>query len=246
MDHNLIIILGLTFVLAGTIKGIAGLGLPTVSLGILSLVFDLETAMALLLVPSFTTNLWQAFSGGNIWRLLYRLWPFLLPATGTVWLGAALFGQLRADWLETMLGFLLLLYAIAGLTGFQPPLRRAHERPVGMLCGVVNGVLTGLTGSFVVPGVMFLQALRLDRHSFVQAMGILFTLSTLALALALHGHGRLTPSLGLASAFGLPPALTGMIIGSRIRHLLTEARFRQFFFACVLGLGLAILTSAIF
>ena len=66
MDHNLIIILGLTFVFAGTIKGIAGLGLPTVSLGILSLVFDLETAMALLLVPLSATNLWQAFSGGNI------------------------------------------------------------------------------------------------------------------------------------------------------------------------------------
>ena len=143
-----------------------------------------------------------------------------------------------------MLGFLLLLYAIAGLTGFQPPLHRAHERPFGMFCGVINGVLTGLTGSFVVPGVMFLQALRLDRHYFVQAMGILFTLPTLALAL--HCHGRLTPSLGLASAFGLPPALIGMIIGSRLRHLLTEAQFRKVFFACVLGLGLAILTSAIF
>lgn len=146
-----------------------------------------------------------------------------------------------------MLGLLLLLFAIAGLTGFQPPLHRAYERPVDMFCGAVNGVLTGLTGSFVVLGVMFLQALRLDRHHFVQAMGILFTLSTLALALALalHCHGRLTPSLGLASAFGLPPAIIGMINGSRIRHLLTEAQFRQVFFACILGLGLAILTSVI-
>ena len=90
---------------------------------------------------------------------------------------------------------------------------------------------------------MFLQALRLDRHHFVQALRIFFTLSTLALALALHCHDRLTPSLGLASAFGLPPALIGMIIGSSIQHLLTEAQFRQVFFACVLGLGLAILTS---
>ena len=97
MDHDLIIILGLTFVLAGTIKGIAGLGLPKVSLVIQSLAFDLETAMALLLVPSFATNLWQEFSAGNIWQLLYGLWPFLLPATGAVWLGATLFGQLRAD-----------------------------------------------------------------------------------------------------------------------------------------------------
>lgn len=245
MDYELITLLALTFFLAGTIKGIAGLGLPTVSLGILSLVLDLETAMALLLVPSFATNLWQALSGGNIGMLLRRLWPFLLPATVTVWLGAALFAQLQPHWLEVMLGLLLLLYAIVGLTGFRPPLQNAHERPVGVLCGVVNGALTGLTGSFVFPGVMFLHALRLDRHQFVQAMGILFTLSTLALALALQGHGRLTPSLGMSSALGLLPALIGMVSGSHIRHLLTEAQFRRVFFACVLGLGLAIVNSAI-
>ena len=93
---------------------------------------------------------------------------------------------------------------------------------------------------------MFLQALRFGRHHFVQVMGILFTLSTMALALALHCHGRLPPSLGLASASGLPPALIGMIIGSSIQHLLTEAQFRQVFFACVLEFGLAILASVIF
>ena len=197
--------------------------------------------MALMLVPSSATKLWQALSGGNIGMLLRRLWPFLLPATVAVWLGA---GAITLHWLEAML-LLLLLYAIVGLTGFRPPLQNAYERPVGVLCGMVNGALTGLTGSFVFPGVMFLHALRLERHQFVQAMGILFTLSTLALALALQGHGRLTSSLGLSSAFGLLPALIGMLIGSHIRHLLTEAQFRRVFFACVLCLGLAIVNSTV-
>ena len=239
MDYELITLLALTFFLAGTIEGIAGLGLPTVSLGILSLVLDLETAMALLLVPSFTTNLWQAFSGGSIGILLRRRWPFLLPATVTVWLGAALFAQIQPHWLEAILGLLLLLYAIAGLTGFRPPLRNAYERPVGVLCGMVNGALNGLTGSFVFPGMMFLQALRHNRHQFVQSMGILFTLSTLAL----QGHGRLAPSLSLSSALGLLPALIDMLIGSHIRLLLIEAQFRRVFFACVLCLGLTIVNS---
>ena len=135
MDYELITLLALTFFLAGTIKGIAGLGLPTVSLGILSLVLDLETAMALLLVPSFATNLWQALSGGNIGILLRRLWPFLLPATLTVWLGATLFAQLQPHWLEAMLGLLLLLYAIAGLTGFRPTLQMRMNGPSACFVG---------------------------------------------------------------------------------------------------------------
>ena len=72
-------------------------------------------------------------------------------------------------------------------------------------------------------------------------MGILFTLSTLAL----HDHCRLTPSLGLSSEFGLLPALIGMIIGSHIWHLLTETQFCRDLFACVMSLGLAILNSAV-
>ncbi len=244
MDYEYTIILTLTFLLAGTIKGISGLGLPTVSLGILSLAFDLETAMALLLVPSFATNLWQALFGGDVGALLRRLWPFLLPATGAIWLGTALFALCQTQWLEAILGLLLLLYAAISLKGFQQRLKCLHEWPVGAACGLANGVLAGLTGSFVMPGVMFLQALRLDRHSFVQSMGILFTLSTLALAIALYGHGRLTLNIGLSSTLGLVPALIGMFVGSRVRHLLTEIQFRRIFFGCVMCLGIAILNSA--
>ena len=76
MDCELIIILTMTFLLAGTIKGISGLGLPTVSLGILLLASDLQTAMALLLVPSLVTNIWQALFGDDVGALLRRLWPF--------------------------------------------------------------------------------------------------------------------------------------------------------------------------
>ena len=109
-----------------------------------------------------------------------------------------------------------------------------------MLYGMVNGILTGLTGSFVFPSVISLQALHLERRWYVQAMGILFTLSTLA-----QRPLQATPSLGLSSAFGLLPAMIGMIIGSHIWHLLTETQFCRIFFACVMSLGLAILNSAV-
>lgn len=77
------------FLVAGAVKGVVGLGLPTVSLALLTLVVDLPGAMALLLVPSLTTNLWQAMLGGNGRVLLIRLWPFLVMAAVTVWVGAS-------------------------------------------------------------------------------------------------------------------------------------------------------------
>ena len=85
-----------TFALAGLVKGVIGLGLPTVSLALLSATLGLPQAMALLLVPSFATNALQALSGGNAKTVLARIWPFLALATVTVWIGALALGFVLA------------------------------------------------------------------------------------------------------------------------------------------------------
>ncbi len=235
-----------TFLLAGAVKGVIGLGLPTISLGLLTVLLDLPSAMALLIVPSFATNLWQAAVGGNGRALLRRIWLFLAVATATIWIGATALTRLDLALLSTLLGLLLIAYAGLGLSGFRLSLSARQELWAGPAFGLANGVLTGMTGSFVVPGVMFLQAIGLTRDQLVQAMGMLFTVSTAALALALHGNALLNRELALTSAAALAPAILGMIAGQGIRRRLSEARFRQVFFVGILLLGGYIVTSAAF
>ena len=234
------------FVLAGTVKGVIGLGLPTVSLGLLTVALDLPTAMALLIVPSFTTNLWQAAIGGNGRAIIRRVWPFLLMATATVWIGATALTRLDLSLLSGLLGALLVTYAGLNLSGVRISISERREVWAGPMFGIANGVLTGMTGSFIVPGVMFLQAIGLSRDTLVQAMGILFAASTIALALALQRNGLLTNQLNIASVAALPPAMLGMVVGQRIRQRLSEERFRQAFFIAILMLGGLIIVSATF
>lgn len=236
-DPLTLAIVAAVFLLAGVVKGVIGLGLPTVSLALLTVAFDLPSAMALLLVPSFVTNLWQALAGGETLALLRRLWPFLLAATVTVWIGAVALQAVEFALLSALLGLLLIVYAGTGLAGVAPRVSPAQEPWAGPLTGVVNGVLTGMTGSFVVPGVLYLQSLGLPRDRLIQAMGLLFTLSTLALAAALGGSGLLGAELGLLSAAALLPALLGMALGQAIRRRLPEARFRRVFFLALMLLG---------
>ena len=101
-----------------------------------------------------------------------------------------------------------------------------------------------MTGSFVVPGVMYLHAIGLTRDMLVQAMGMLFTVSTAALALALQGNNLLPTRLGIVSAAALLPAILGMSAGQRVRRHLSEARFRQIFFIAILVLGGYIIARA--
>ena len=233
-----------TFLLAGTVKGVIGLGLPTVSLALLTVAIDMPSAMALLLVPSLVTNVWQALTGDNLWRILRRLWPFLLMATITVWIGAIALTRVNLSLLSTLLGGLLTTYALVNLLGLRFTISTRHQTWAGVVTGVFNGILTGMTGSFVVPGVMFLQAIGLSRDALVQAMGMLFTVSTAALALALQKNSLLTLGQGILSTAALAPAMAGMVIGQWIRQHLPENHFRQIFFLSLLALGIYIVVRA--
>jgi uncharacterized membrane protein YfcA len=234
-----------TFLLAGSVKGVIGLGLPTVSLGLLAATLDLTTAMALLLIPSFVTNIWQAVTGGNNKIILKRIWPFLCLATVTIWIGSTALNTVNPLYLTILLGILLLAYSFFNLLGFRFSISSQHEKWSGLILGMVNGVLTGMTGSFVVPGVMYLQAIGLSRDMLVQAMGMLFTLSTIGLAFALQESNLLTPELATVSVFAVVPSIIGMVVGQKLRKSLSETKFRKIFFVAILLLGAFIIAKSL-
>ncbi|WP_421866104.1 sulfite exporter TauE/SafE family protein [Motiliproteus sp.] len=237
IEPQLLSIILATFLLAGLVKGVTGLGLPTVCLAILTLVLDLPSAMALLLVPSLLTNLQQAFSGGAFRLLLTRLWPFLLAAVAMVGLGAKALVSVELSLLSALLGAVLVCYGLLSLAGFKLQILPGRERVSGIGLGLVNGLLTGMTGSFVVPGVLYLQAIGLPRDQLVQSMGMLFSVSTLALGLSLGGQQLLSPELGLLSLIGVLPAVAGMWLGQQLRRRMSETLFRRALFIVLMLLG---------
>ncbi|SMC74867.1 hypothetical protein SAMN02746065_10937 [Desulfocicer vacuolatum DSM 3385] len=239
-----LITIGATFLIAGSVKGVIGLGLPTVSLGLLTATLDLTTAMALLLIPSFVTNVWQAVIGGNGKFILKRIWPFLCIATVTIGIGATALNTINPLYLSILLGVLLIAYSSLNVFGFRLTISPQHEKWSGPILGTINGILTGMTGSFVVPGVLFLQAIGLPRDMLVQAMGMLFSLSTIGLAFALQKSSLLNPELATISSFAVVPAIIGMILGQKIRKSLSETKFRKIFFISIFVLGIFIIIKA--
>lgn len=223
------------FVVAGMIKGVIGLGLPTVAMGLLGLAMLPTQAAALLVIPATVTNVWQLVAGGQLQPLIKRFWPMLLTiCLGTV-LGTALLGMGSGQSMGRALGGVLMLYALSGL--FLPPLRisPASEPWLGPLCGLITGVITSATGVFVIPAVPYLQALDLNRNQLIQALGLSFTLSTLALAACLYWRGALGGGELGASVLALIPAMLGMMLGQWLRQRISAVMFKRVFF---IGLGL--------
>jgi uncharacterized membrane protein YfcA len=237
----ILLIVSLTFFAAGGIKGVVGLGLPTFSLGLLAISFDLVTAIVLTIIPSLVTNLWQAFSGTPVRQILQRIWPFLLLALATIWLGAYTLATLDTYFLTLLLGTLLIAYALISLLGIHFTIPPRHRGWTGACLGTLNGALTGMAGVYIVPSVMYFQAIGMRREELVTAMGILFSLSSISMLLAYRYQELLTVQQAMLSLFAVIPALIGMYVGQRIRQLLAEATFKKLLFITLFFLGLLII-----
>ena len=232
-----LLLVAAAFLIGGLVKGLIGTGLPTVALALLTVTLGLKVAMPLIVVPALVTNVWQALSGGAFFALLRRLWPLLAMLCLGAWFGAGVLARGDALLFSGLLGLLLCLYSAISLMTPQIPPPGRFERLLSPTVGGATGVVTGLTGSFMVPGVLYLQALGLPRDHFVQAMGITFTVASLALAAGLGSHGLLPAELGLMSLAGLPTALLGQVLGGWLRGRFSEGGFRRFFFAALAVLG---------
>src|SRR5690554_4842441 len=247
MGEPLILLLvAATFLVAGGVKGVIGMGLPTVSLALLTVTLGLQPAMALLLAPTLITNVWQALVGGYLGRIVRQLWPFLLASVVTVWLGVSLLARVEVRWLSGLLGVLIVFYALAGLCNLSLARLVGRGRHVAPVNGALTGLLTGMTGSSVFPGVAYLQSLGLPREMLIQAMGVLFVATTLALALALGGLGLLAVDLGLPSLGPGWRASAGCGLGHGRRGRVSESTFRRAFLSGLLAMGGYLVLRALF
>lgn len=233
------------FLLAGFVKGVIGLGLPTVAVGLLSLVMSPVQAAALLIVPSMVTNVWQLLAGGAFLALARRLWAMLAGIVVGTLAGSGFMGIDGGRHAIIGLGLALVLYALAGLASFKLAVSARHEKWCSPVIGLVTGLVTAATGVFVIPAVPYLQALGLEREQLIQALGLSFTVSTAALAVNLGQGGAFGGAVMGASAVVLLPALLGMGIGTWVRARVKAQTFRRCFFAGLLLLGLHLVSGVL-
>lgn len=231
------------FLFGGFVKGTIGLGLPIVALAVLATPMGLGPAIAVMLLPVFVTNIWQALSGPHLLTLLKRLWGFLTAALVGTWIGVSVLAE-KSDFLLGMLGVMLCIYSATYFFGLRAPSPGKNEKYYSPVAGGVGGLLFGLTGNFIVPGILYLQALGMQRNMLVQALGLTFVTISGGLSIAFLFHSFVPREAAILSAYALVPATIGLIIGQRYRHKIAEEKFTKLFFSGLLLTGIYVMTRA--
>jgi len=246
MFESLLFFIAAAFLLAGFVKGVIGLGLPTVSMGLLAITMPPSHALAIVIVPAIVTNIWQTFIGPYLRDVIRLLWPLMASTIIGIWLNAGMLTGPYARYGGIVLGVLLVIYAITGLSQFSFKVAPRDEKWIGGIVGVITGAVSAATGVLVIPAMPYMQAIGMEKDELVQALGLLFTVGTLALAFNLTGTGLLSASTALPAGVAMAAAFVGMFIGQSLRSRMQPEVFRRWFLVAMIFLGLYLVGSAIY
>lgn len=237
MSTSMLSAIAAVFLLAGFVKGVIGLGLPTVAMGLLATRMPPAHALAIVILPAIITNIWQTFVGPYLGDILRRLWPLMIGTCLGIWSGSGLMTGPYARFATIILGALLVIYAVIGLSKVRFRVAQPHEKWVGGIVGVLTGVVSAATGVQVIPSMPFMQAIGMEKDELVQALGVFFTTATLALTFNLNDAGLLTVSVIVPAVLALIAAFLGMFIGQAVRSRMDANSFRRWFLVAMLLLG---------
>jgi len=233
------IVIGLSvFLLAGTVKGLVGLGLPTITIALTSLILPLTESIALIALPTIFTNVWQAAVGGQFRVIARRQWPLIVPLMVSLYLTMWLVGQRGPNWAFLVLAAVLILYSGLGLFRIRLHIHADLERPLAPVIGVVSGFVAGLVGVPIIPLMPYLQGLDIKPTELVQTLGVVLCATSLTLTASLLFFGLLDGPRAIVSAVAVVPALGGMWLGQQVRRRLSVEQFRQAVYWALLLTGL--------
>lgn len=223
---------------AGGVKGVFGMGLPTVSIGLLSLFMPPVEAATLIVIPTLATNAWQFATGPQPTAVAARFAVLLIGVVIGTMLGVRFLTGSNTALVSVALGGVLILYAAVGILAPHLPVPSARaERWMSPLIGVATGVVNGATGVSVMPLVPYLNSIGLQREALIEAMGLVFMVAMLALAICLAWTGHFAVASAGASTLALLPVFAGMYAGQLLRRRLHAGVYRKWFFIGLIALG---------
>lgn len=238
MTDQAILFVLCVFFFAGIVKGLVGIGLPTITLAVTSFVLPLSDTIALIALPTVITNVWQAAVGGNFRKIVRRQLPLILPMIVTLVLTMYLIGRTTPQWAFLVLASILVIYGGLGLLRIRLHIHADLEKPLAPVIGLISGGVAGLIGVPVVPLMPYMQGLDIKPTELVQSFGIIVSIASFALTGSLLYYGLLDQRHAVVSALAVVPAVAGQIVGQRIRMRLSVEQFRIVVFLALLVTGL--------
>lgn len=225
----------------GAVKGMVGIGIPLVSISLLSLFLPLTDAVALLPVPMIVANVWMSFAGNHFLPALRRFWPLVLAMFAGTVVGAHVLAALDLAALNLLVGIFVVVFCLSSHVNPALRLPDRYEAGAGVVAGAVGGFMGGLSALFGPPLIMYLASLRLDRDTFVGVISSIYLCCSVTLVVVFGSVGVMSRAQFAESVIACVPLLIGVWVGRRFRGRIDETVFRKLLLVALLGVGVRLI-----
>ncbi len=244
MDANLLLIVYTTFFIAAFIKGLTGLGFVSLCLPVIAIFIKLEEAIPLVVLPSLVSNVMIIHQTGRLRQSIRRFWLLYISAFPGIYAGVLLLNMVGNYAAKVILGVVSIGYAVLLLLRVEISIPEVKERVLSIPIGLTNGFLNGLTGTQVIPMLPYLLSLKLDRDGMINAINVGFTLSITVLLIIFGKFNLITQEIIEFSVVGVIPVVAGIYLGGKLRHHISEERFRIAVLLILILIGVNLIVNA--
>ncbi len=211
--------------IAGTVKGVAGLGLPTVSVSLMVFFFDAHTALGLIVLPLLFSNMLQAWQSGQPKWVLSNFWSFFIVIVISIFIASSFANRVNERIIYFLIAIGICLFLISQKKLPRLNLENRYHNFYAGLTGLFAGILGGLTTAWGPPTVIYLRILGLEKEQFVRTTGWIFLIGGIPLTLGYWFGGILTTQLIPLGLLGSVFAMLGVVIGKQFRSKISEQKF---------------------
>ena len=236
------IIIFVALALSGLVKGALGAGLPVVAVPVLASFFGVPYAIAMMVVPTVVTNIWQLWQFRGHRAGLGWLVGLCVAAGVGIAIGTWLLANLPGHILGVILAVVVVGYIVMRLVKphWHIPIRVAAR--IAPVVGLISGFLQGATGISAPVSLTFASSLGFTRPQFVFAVSALFVSYSVVQVPSLILTGILTWHRLLLSALAFIPILVAMPAGNWLATRLSQNAFNRL----LLGLLAVIAAKLVF
>jgi hypothetical protein len=245
LSTGLLIAIALIVFGAATVKGVAGLGFPLITVPLVANLVGPHAAVVMIAVPTVASNLFMvAQGGGTVARLRQMAWLIVGLAAGAA-VSARLLRDIDPGMLALVLGVIAVGYAGPELARVPLRLSSSPRAAVSLGVGAVAGLLGGSTTIYAPLVAAYVDSLRLAKNEFVFWVTALFLLGTSIQVVTYLQAGIYRGGLLQTALLLCLPMLIGTWLGIRLRDRLAAHRFRTLVLVLVLLSGLNLIVRAL-
>ncbi|MGB1035655.1 MAG: TSUP family transporter, partial [Candidatus Puniceispirillales bacterium] len=161
-----------TFLVAGTVKGVIGIGMPAICMVLLTLFLPPLEAIPLTAIPTMVVNLLQIQRADARHMVVRKYGVFGITLLVSIFLTGYFILSFPETLLLLVLGMAMVIFAVQSFAGLT--LRFSAASYWQVICGIVTGFIGGLSSVFSPPIVMYLLGREADKDEFIAATGFLF------------------------------------------------------------------------